>query len=353
MKPQFVPTGAQRPYKGTDTMSKRWLAALAVALALPLAARAAEPTTLKFSFPGPPTSTNLTGGLAPWAKDVENASDGTLKITIFTGGTIANIRNTYDRLLNNVIDIGYSTPASYGGVFKGTSVVDLPFLVHDIVPGSVALWNLYADGTLAQEYSKVHPVALYLYPGSGLQTRVPIHKMEDLHGLKIGVQGITNARLMERLGGTPITLTTTENYEALQRGTVDGVQMGWTGFVQFKLEEVTSYHLDVSFGTPGGFTLMSETSYERLPAKAKAAIDKYSGLAFSRRMGEALAKTATFQQNYVAKLPGHHMTSLDPKEEARWEAAAEPVVQEWIKTTPNGAAVLAAFRSELKKAGDK
>ncbi len=335
-------------------MIKGLLAAgLALALGLPLAARAVEPITLKFSFPGPPASTNLTGGLAPWAKDVENASDGTLKIQIFTGGTIANIRNTYDRLLNNVIDIGYSTPASYGGVFKGTSVVDLPFLVHDIVPGAVALWNLYADGTLAEEYSKVHPVALYLYPGSGLQTKTPIHTMADLHGLKIGVQGITNARLMERLGGTPLTLTTTENYQALQRGLVDGVQMGWTGFVQFKLQEVTSYHLDVSFGTPAGFTLMSKASYDRLPAKAKAAIDKYSGEPFSRRMGVALSKTAAFQKAYVAKLPGHHMVDLDSKEEARWEMAAAPVVQEWIKTTPNGANVLAAFKAELKKAGDK
>ncbi len=326
---------------------------LALVLGLPLAAQAAEPMTLKFSFPGPPTSTNLTGGLAPWARDVEKASDGTLKIQIFTGGTIANIRNTYDRLLNNVIDIGYSTPASYGGVFKGTSVVDLPFLVHDIVPGSVALWKLYADGPLAQEYAKVHPLALYLYPGSGLQTKRPIHTMADLKGLKIGVQGITNARLMEHLGGTPITLTTTENYQGLQRGLVDGVQMGWTGFVQFKLQEVTDYHLDVSFGTPAGFTLMSNATYAKLPAKAKAAVDKYSGEPFSRRMGVALAKTAAFQKNYVAKLPAHHMVSLDSEEEARWEAAAGPVVQEWIKTTPNGAQILAAFKAELKKAGDK
>jgi TRAP-type transport system periplasmic protein len=324
----------------------------ALLFAAPIGANA-EPTMLKFSFPGPPTSTNLTGGLAPWAKDVENASDGTLKIQIFTGGTISNIRNTYDRLLNNVIDIGYSTPASYGGVFKGTSVTDMPFLVHDIVPGAVALWNLYADGTLAEEYAKVHPLALYLYPGSGLQTKKPVHRMADLHGLKIGTQGITNARLMEHLGGTPITLTTTENYQSLQRGLVDGVQMGWTGFVQFKLQEVTSYHLDVAFGTAAGFTLMSSASYARLPAKAKAAIDKYSGEAFSRRMGVALSKTAAFQKNYVAKLPGHYMVELAPDEEARWIAAADPVIQEWIKSTPNGAKVLAAFKAELKKAGDK
>jgi TRAP-type C4-dicarboxylate transport system substrate-binding protein len=147
-------------------------------------------------------------------------------------------------------------------------------------------------------------------------------------------------------------MTTTENYEALQRNLVDGVQMGWTGFTQFKLQEVTSYHLEVSFGTPAGFTAANKEAYAKLPAKAKAAVDKNSGEPFSALMGRALHNTAEMQYNAVKAMPGHTMYSLDPKEFERWKERSKPIVDEWIANTPNGAAIVAAWRDELKKAGD-
>ena len=323
-----------------------------VALAAGTPAQGAEPIVWKFAFAGPSTSTNLTGGLQPWANDVMKASEGTLEIKFFVGSVLSPIPQVYDRLVNNVFEVGYSTQASTRGIFPGSGVVDLPFLANDIRKTAVAFWHMYERGPLAAEYAKIHPVALYNYPGSGLQTKKPIHNLEDLKGVKIGTQGVVNSKIMQALGGTPITLTTTQNYESLQRGMVDGVQMGWTGFVQFKLQEVTSYHLGVSFGTPAGFTAVSKEAYGKLPAKAKAAVDKYSGEPFSARMGRALHATADYQYNYVKGLPGHTMYDLDAKELARWQERTKPIVDEWIASTPNGAKVLAAWKDELKKAGD-
>jgi len=39
---------------------------------------------------------------------------------------------------------------------------------------------------------------------------------------------------------------------------------------------------------------------------------------------------------------------LDPAEEARWKEAVAPVTEDWVKSTPDGAHVLAAFRDEVK-----
>jgi TRAP-type C4-dicarboxylate transport system substrate-binding protein len=128
--------------------------------------------------------------------------------------------------------------------------------------------------------------------------------------------------------------------------------MGWTGFTQFKLQEVTNYHLGVSFGTPGGFTALNKEAYARLPAKAKAAVDKHSGEPFSALMGRALHATAEYQYNLVKGLPGHTMYDLAPAEFERWRERTKPIVEEWIANTPNGAKIVAAWRDELKKAGD-
>jgi TRAP-type C4-dicarboxylate transport system substrate-binding protein len=294
----------------------------------------------------------LTGGLQPWADAVTKDSDGTLKIQFYVGSVLAAIPQVYDRLVNGVFEVGYSTQASYGGVFPGSGVVDLPFMAHDIRKSAVAFWHMYDRGPLTEEYAKMKPVALYNYPGSGLQTKRPIHSLEDLRGMKIGTQGIINSKIMQALGGTPITLTTTQNYESLQRGMVDGVQMGWTGFTQFKLQEVTNYHLGVSFGTPAGFTALNKEAYAKLPTKAKVAVDKHSGEPFSALMGRALYNTAQIQYNDVKAMPGHTMYDLAPAEFERWKERTKPIVEEWIANTPNGAKIVAAWRDELKKAGD-
>jgi TRAP-type transport system periplasmic protein len=337
--------------------SKLSAAALALAVVFPVAAGAAEsaakPVTLRFNFTGPSTSTNYVHGMLPWAQDVMKASDGTLDIKFFFGSSLATMGNTWDRLRSGVIDIGMSVPTIYHGMFPNTSVADLPFVVNDIIPGSIALWNLYADGMLGKEYDEVHPLAFFLFPPTNLHTRQPIERLADLNGLKIAVQGAVDANIMEHLGGTPITLTTQENYSALQRGVVDGAEMGWGGVVQYKLEEVTHYHLDVGYSTPSAFILMGKAAYEHLPAKAKAAVDKYSGEAFSRRMAETFTHTAVQQESYVSKLPGQHMFKLDPAERAHWIKVTQPIIDAWVKSRPNGAAILAKFREELKKAGDR
>ena len=41
------------------------------------------------------------------------------------------------------------------------------------------------------------------------------------------------------------------------------------------------------------------------------------------------------------------IASLAPEEEARWKSRAQAVVDEWTKSTPDGARVLAAYRTEI------
>ena len=46
---------------------------------------------------------------------------------------------------------------------------------------------------------------------------------------------------------------------------------------------------------------------------------------------------------------GQHIVQISDAELARWEKAVAPVVQGWVKRTPDGAKILAAFRAEIKR----
>jgi TRAP-type C4-dicarboxylate transport system substrate-binding protein len=63
--------------------------------------------------------------------------------------------------------------------------------------------------------------------------------------------------------------------------------MPFNGMQTFKIHEVARLHLDVALGGDTSIVFMSKQSYDRLPPQAKAAIDKHSGLALSRRAGQA------------------------------------------------------------------
>ncbi len=323
-------------------------AALAAALALPASAGAAEPMQLKFAVPSPPVGP-IYGALAGYAADVDKQANGTIKLKVYSGFALANLGNAYDRTINGVVDIAWSIIGPISSLFPKTNVVTLPFETDSGPIAAQALWNLYRDGVIASEYGQVHPLGFVVFPNISLHSRKPIRTMADLAGLKVSAEGRVLTRSLESLGATPITMAVTEIYQSLQRGLVDATAIAWPAILTFKLDDVTTDHLDVSLGNDDGFIIMNKGSYARLPAAGRAAIDALSGAALTARMERAVDIVTHAAEAHSAALPGRTVTHLAPDEAARWKAKVEPSIAEWEKATPDGARMLAAFRAEIGK----
>jgi TRAP-type C4-dicarboxylate transport system substrate-binding protein len=322
---------------------------LALVIAAPAMARA-EPVTLKFGFPAPPTSYLNTDGMTPWINDVEKASDGTLKIQLFAGPALGNFNNIYERTVENVAQISFGTFGAYASVFVRTQVSDLPFLNEDTRRSSVALWRLYAKGLLNPEYEKVKVLALFTFPGSILNSNKPIKTLADVKGMKLAASSRTLGEAAIEMGAAPITLTPSDLYEAQNRRVVDGILVAWTAVKTFKLDDVTKDHLQLPLGEAPAFVFMNKSAYDALPAQAKAAIDKYSGESFSDRLGLANEHANRAEAQHVASLAGQSVAKLSAEQYPLWEKRIRPVIEQWVKATPDGAKLLAAFQEELKKA---
>jgi TRAP-type C4-dicarboxylate transport system substrate-binding protein len=328
-------------------MFRRILGATGVALALSASVAAAETVTLKFASPSPAGGQVNDWGLQPWIKDVEQASDGTLELKFFPGFALANFVNLYDRIINNVVDVGFGVMGPLSGQFPKTDVVTLPFGADNCTDASIALWRLIDKGLIVDEYSRIKPLALVAFPGSAIHTKKEIKTLDDLKGLKLANAQRSVATTAALLGGTPITLQTTEYYQGLQRGMVDGTIIGISGLIPFKLQEQVSYHLVAPLGQANGYVFMNKDVYAKLPDKARAAIDRYAYESFSKRLGEVTDKMDEVFTAMLTKLPDHKVYRFPPAQEAEVKKRLAPVTEEWLKTTPNGAAVLAAYRAEL------
>jgi hypothetical protein len=86
---------------------------------------------------------------------------------------------------------------------------------------------------------------------------------------------------------------------------------------------------------------------------AQKAVDSLSGEGFTRRMAKLSQRMDTEGREAVAAMPNQHISRLDPAEEKRWAQLVAPVTEGWVKSTPNGSAVLAAYRAEIVKAREE
>ncbi len=322
--------------------------AAAVAAAAPVpAAQAAGPIQLKFADPGRPNDW-VYQGIEHLAKAIEADSGGAVEIKIFAGGSIANFRNVYDRLLNGVTDMAFGT---FGGIedeYPKTSVAGLPFTADLSSEAGLAMWHLYASGVTTDEY-KMKPLAFLGFGVSGLHLTQPIKTIDDLKGLKILVNGRSAGKIVAALGATPISSSPAELYQGLARGLAQGIEFTYTGLVAFKVYPLAKYHLEAPFGTTGGFFSINKASYNRLPEKVRHAIDMAGGVPATKDIGKRADDEDDRTRALVLKSKGHVNINLPPAEIAKMKKMVSAYTEEWVRNTPDGAKVLAAYRAEVAK----
>src|SRR5215470_1210815 len=303
----------------------------------------AEPITLKLNSPAPPWSYINKEVLTPWAEAVTADSGGTLKIQTFYGGTLGTFANTYDRVIDQVVDIGFILTAGAAGKIRQQDVAALPFEAENATLASTALWRLYQEGITKKELDAVKPLALWTFPNAAIHSRELIRTLDDFKGKKLIASNAIAAKIVPALGATPISFRPDEAYTALQRGTTDGALMPFTGMETFKLHEVTRYHLDAALGGDAAMVFINRKRYDALPAKAKEAIDKNSYLPLARKLGEKTQEQWEKSRNLVKD----SVVTLAPEQEAEWRKRLAPIAADWAQSIPDGTKVLEAYRAAV------
>jgi TRAP-type C4-dicarboxylate transport system substrate-binding protein len=323
-------------------------------MALPLAAIAALPASaeelvLKFATTNFPQAHLNVQIQHPWAKRLNEQGAGVLKIDVRDGPAVANHANFYQRVVDDVVQISWGVNSFVSGKFPRTEVVSLPYLAPSSEAASVALRRLFKEGLLDAEYNEVVPLRFVGFPQAGLHLKAQPVSTEDLQGLKVQAGGRMPSQIVAALGGAPISLNITEIYEGIQRGTVNGTIIQWTAFQPFKLAEVTKYHIDTGFGGAPAMVFMATKRYQALPDAVRRIIDANSGEKDTREFGQFWDRVQHQGRETVRAAGGHTIVKPTPAVEAKWRERLQPLAEEWTKTVPNGARLLARYRAILKE----
>jgi TRAP-type C4-dicarboxylate transport system substrate-binding protein len=273
----------------------------------------AKTIELKFAHPYPPMHPQHKGVLVPWAKKIEEATGGAVKIKFIPGGALGKPGQAYAMVEKNVADIGWDIADYSPGRFPLTTVIELPFMVKSAEKASVALWKTYEKfPEFQKEYADTKLLMLSAHaPGFFATVKKPVKNLGDLKGMKIKTASSFTTNALQLFGAVPVTQPVTETYTSLERGVLDGVVMPFDGIVVFKLNELLKYYTPADFYSLVFWVAMNKKKFESLPDNVQKVIEENSGLALSRAHGKSFDQTYAKMKQVCLKTGMQEVTFPD------------------------------------------
>src|SRR5471030_1249703 len=182
-------------------MKRVILGALLAALAMPAAAQD-KPVNLKLSIWLPPAHV-LVPASKVWADDIEKASGGSIKITIFPSEQLGKAFDHYDMARDGIADITYVNPGYQPGRFPLIAAGQLPFTFSDGKKGTAAL-DIWYRKHAAQEMADTHFCFAFIHDPGAYHGKTRVIAPNDLKGMKIRPAQSTIGQMVTALGGTNV-----------------------------------------------------------------------------------------------------------------------------------------------------
>jgi TRAP-type C4-dicarboxylate transport system substrate-binding protein len=274
--------------------------------------------------------------LEPWAKKIEDASNGRVKIEIYPSMSLGGKPPQLVRQVRDgVVDIVWTVNGYTPGLFPRTEVFELPF-IHTNNPAAtnLAMHEMFND-YLADDYKGMKVMFLHVHAGQAIHmVDKEIRKPSDFEGLKIRIPTRTGAWIIEALGAAPVAMPVPGLPQALSKKVVDGAFIPWEIIPPLKLQELTDYQIEgadkTRFGTTTFQVSMNLDKWNSLPEDIQKIFLDASNEAWWKEVGVIWAAADDFGIGLATKAGNTHIT-LTPEETAAFKEKLEPVVGRWVE----------------------
>ena len=229
--------------------------------------------------------------------------------------------------------------------------------VTDEIAATEMLWDLYetVPELAAQWDNEYKLLQLYANPPMQFASKQPITSLADIQGMNIRCPSGAITNVLTAWGANPIMLSVADIYEAMEKNNIDAYIYEPHGIVNFSLQEVTNYYLDMFLYTGPFAIAMNWDSWNGLPAEYQEAIDSVSGREASLDSAQAFsdaidaAREEIVASNGSNGQPGEFITLTD-EEMAEWQVAADEYAAQWCEEiTASNAGVDGAEFLQLAK----
>ena len=247
-------------------------------LALIAAALSVSTTTFaqtKWDLPAAYPAGNFhTENLVQFAKDVDTATAGKLKITVHANASLFKANEIKRAVQSGQAPLGEVLLANFANENPVYALDGVPFLAT----GYGDARKLYEaqkapmDKLLASQGMKM--LFSVPWPPQGIYSKKPIASVSDLRGIKWRAYSPATAKIAELIGAQPVTIQAAELSQALATGVVESyMSSGSTGYDSKTYEHIKNWY-DTQAWLPKNAVMLNLKSFNALDAATQAAVTK-------------------------------------------------------------------------------
>lgn len=278
----------------------------------------------------PPVHTLQEKVFAPLAKELSQATDGDLTITIYPAGTLGKGPvQQYKRAVEGVADITFCIHSYTADLFPRSQLFTLPGVYGNAEQGTEKLWEIL-DPYLKDEYHEIKLLGLWAMSPTVLITRGrPVATLADLKGMKVRTGSPVEADAVHAWGGVSVMMPITESYNALNTGIVDAVLIQPSAMYKpWNLSEPGMYVTDL-LPSPSTivFLAMNRQSWDALSPSQQSALDRLTGREFSLKAAVIWSEMDVEALRQAQSDPQIKRIALTPEQQDEFAQAVKPGIE--------------------------
>ena len=200
-------------------------AILAAGVAPAVHAQATVRWRLAHSFPN--SLDTIYGGAETFARLVTEMSGGKFTVTVHAAGALMPAFGVMEGVQKGTVECAHTASNFFAGTDPTFAFNGIPFSLNS---RQMTAWMYEGNGLkLMREFYRQYNIISFPMGNTGAQMggwyRKEIKSLADMKGLKLRVSGLLAGRVYEKLGVVPQSLPAGEIYQALEKGTLDAVEL--------------------------------------------------------------------------------------------------------------------------------
>lgn len=267
---------------------------------------------------------------------VTDRSGDRAKFDWFHSETLLSAEQLIPGLLQGNVDVVFTTNAYVSSSYPVLAMMELPFVTgtqEELAKATRVGSELYQ--LINKQLARTQKGSLRFLASMVLPTNTiwtvdrPVRTLRDLQGLRIRTAGAIEAAAIKAFGAASTTMSSAELFEALKRGTIDGMVGIPTTLVSRDLLGVIKYGTLVHLGHASVNIYVRRQWFDQLPQALKSAVME-GARAYNTK---GTAKNVRISKQALPEIEGSGIQMIEVSEEERrkFRRAAESVIDKWRK----------------------
>jgi TRAP-type C4-dicarboxylate transport system substrate-binding protein len=325
-------------------MKRRTFAAYAAAACLSIATAPVFAQT-KWDLPTAyPISNFHTENIQQFAKDVDAATGGKLKITVHPNASLFKAPE-----IKRAVQSGQ---AQAGEILLANFANENPIYALDGVP---FVASSYAESRRLYDAQKSALVKLMMsqnikllfsvpWAPQGLFSKKEIASADDLRAIKWRAYSPATARIAELVNAQPVQIQQAELSAAMATGVIEAYMSSASTGLDTKTYESLKNFYDLQAWIPKNAVMVNLKAFSALDPAMQAAVEKAAAEAETRGWALAQKKNAEYKQTLIDR--GMKIHAPSPKLVSDMRKVGVTMQGEWLKAAgADGAAILDAYKA--------